>query len=74
MTSLTLAKWLRSVRKMFSLTRSLKLPPAASITALRFSNTCTVCSSKPCTSSMVAGSSGIWPDMYTVLPALIACE
>src|ERR1700712_773163 len=63
MISLTLAKWLRSVRKMFSLTMSLNEPPAASATALRFSKTWVVWASKPSTSSMVFGSSGIWPDM-----------
>src|SRR5690606_15031730 len=59
---------------MFSLTMSCSLPPAASATSARLSNTRQTWASKPSTTSMVFGSSGIWPDRYTVLPTLMAWE
>src|SRR6185369_5797850 len=52
-----------------------KLPPAAPTIACRLSNTRRTCTSiEPCTSSAVAGSSGICPEQYTVLPTLTAWE
>src|SRR3954469_9559909 len=54
---------------------SASLPPAASATATRLSNTRRVCRvMSPSTRLPVAGSSGIWPEKYTVLPARTACE
>src|ERR671931_2873961 len=48
--------------------------PAAAATAARLRNTRCVCPSMPSASCMVAGSSPIWPERYTVLPARTACE
>src|ERR1700742_2501249 len=50
-------------------------PPAAAHTAFKFSNTRRVCVlMSPVTNSPLAGSSGIWPEKYTVLPQRTACE
>jgi hypothetical protein len=75
MISLTLAKCVMSVRNTVSLTTSASVPPAASAIALRFSNTRRISASmSPLISRPVAGSNGIWPEMYTVSPARLACE
>ena len=75
MSSLTLAKLAKSVRKMVTFTTCAKLPPEAAITALMFSNTWRASFSKsPSTICMVLGSSGICPAMYTVSPTRTACE
>src|SRR5687768_8554977 len=43
--------------------------------AFRLSNTRRTCTSNaPSTNCPVAGSSGIWPETYTVEPTLTACE
>ena len=74
-TALTAANWDKSVRYRPRRTIRSSEPPAASATALRFSNTCRACASMPpSTTSPVAGTSGIWPEKYTVLPLRTACE
>jgi hypothetical protein len=75
MTWLSVAKFCRSVRNTFSLATREKSPPAAFTIACRLSNTRRMwISIGPCTSSPVAGSSGICPETYTVLPHFTACE
>src|SRR6185436_1394305 len=75
MSSLTLAKFAKSVRKIVTFTTWAKVPPAAVNTALMFSNTRRASFSKsPSTICMVAGSSGICPARYTVSPTRTACE
>src|SRR5215831_4178486 len=60
---------------MVTRTASASEPPAASATALRFSNARRVWASmSPPTSCMLAGSSGICPERYTVSPTRTACE
>src|SRR5215469_16763880 len=52
-----------------------KEAPAAPATAFRFSNTRRACAvMSPGTSAPVAGSIGVWPEKYSVLPQRTACE
>src|SRR6266568_5544888 len=74
MISLTRVKSAMSASRSVTLTTSSSPPPAACATARRFSNTCRDCASVPSRRLPVAGSSPIWPERYTVLPARIACE
>src|SRR5947207_886057 len=74
MISLTRVKSAMSASRSVTLTTSSSPPPAACATARRFSNTCRACASVPSRRLPVAGSSPIWPERYTVLPARIACE
>jgi hypothetical protein len=66
MSSLTFAKFAKSVRKMVTFTTCRNVPPEAAITALMFSKTRVASFSKsPSTICMGTGSSGIWPAMYS---------
>src|SRR3546814_2900853 len=63
-TALTSANWPRLVRYRPTRATSSSEQPAASQTALRLSNARRACAAmSPATSSPVAGSIGIWPDM-----------
>jgi hypothetical protein len=54
---------------------SSRSPPAAFSTACMLSTTRAACASiPPSTIAIVAGSSGICPDIHSVSPVRIACE
>src|SRR5690606_35692377 len=74
-TALTTANCDRSVRYRPTRATSSSEPPPAWQTARRVSKARRAWAARsPGTSAPVAGSSGIWPERKTVLPARVACE